>query len=316
MLSYIVRRLVYMIFTLFGVSTVVFFLLRLVPGDVVSQMVDLQGQSNPQRVVELRHFFGLDRPWYIQYLRWLGHIATGNLGDSWRVGGSVTSHLFAQLGVTMELTALATLLSLVVGIPMGIWAATRQNGVIDQLLRVVSLAGLSVPVFWTGSMLILICSLALRWTPSTRWISPSADLFGNAKLMLLPALTLGVANAAVIVRMTRNSVLEVLFQDYVRTARSKGLGERAVVVRHALKNALIPVVTVAGLQMGFLLGGAIVMEEVFALPGLGRLLLQGLTQRDYPMVQGAVLIFALLFMLINLITDLIYGFLDPRVHYV
>ncbi|MHB0868686.1 MAG: ABC transporter permease [Chloroflexota bacterium] len=315
MLSYVLRRLVYMLVTLFGLTVVVFCLLRMVPGDIVAQMVDLQGQTNSQQVEELRRFFGLDQPWYQQYLTWLGSVVTGNLGNSWRLGGTVVGLLTTGMSVTLELAVLATLFSALVGIPMGVWAAVRQNQFIDGLLRVLSLGGLSVPVFWQGSMLILLFSLYLSWTPPMRWISPAEDLPGNLLLMALPVITLGTSSAAVIMRMTRNSLLEVLRQDYVRTARGKGLAERAVLFGHGLKNALIPVITVTGLQMGYLLGGAVVVEEVFTLPGVGRLLLQGLTQRDYPLVQGSVLVVALLFMLINLLTDVLYALLDPRIRY-
>ncbi|MDA8219056.1 MAG: ABC transporter permease [Dehalococcoidales bacterium] len=315
MYAYILRRLAYTGVTLVGLSLVIFVLLRMVPGDVVSQMIDLQSQSNPRQVAELRRFFGLDQPWYVQYATWLAGVLTGDLGQSWRLGGPVLNHIVDGMSVTLELAFLATLFSAVVGIPLGVWAAVRQNRLEDNLLRVASLAGLSVPVFWQGSMLILLFSLYLRWSPPMRWISPLDDLGGNLTLMALPVVTLGTASAAVVVRMTRNAVLEVLRQDYVRTAHSKGLPGRAVLLRHALRNALIPVVTVTGLQMGYLLGGAVVVEEVFTLPGVGRLLLQGLVQRDYPLVQGAVVFVAVLFMLINLITDLIYAFLDPRIRY-
>lgn len=315
MLSYVLRRVVYMALTLVGVTTGVFILIRLVPGDVVSQMVDLQSQSDPGRTAELRRFFGLDRPWYEQYLSWISNVVVGDLGDSWRLGGSVMSHLLPSIAVTLELTLLATLFSILVGIPLGVWSAIRQNRPTDAVLRIISLAGLSVPVFWTGSMLILLSSTQLRWTPPAGWTSPIDDPAANAQQMLLPVVTLGAASAAVIVRMMRNALLDVFRQDYVRTARSKGLREQAVLLRHALKNALIPVVTVSSVQMGILMGGAVVVEEVFALPGVGRLLLQALTQRDYPLVQGGVLVIAFLFMVINLVTDLLYAVLDPRIHY-
>lgn len=315
MYSYLLRRLAYTGVTIVGLTLIIFVLLRMVPGDVVSQMIDLQSQANPRQAEELRRFFGLDQPWYVQYLTWMAGVLTGNLGLSWRLGGPVLTHIVNGMSVTLELAFLATLFAAVVGIPLGVWAAVRQNRLEDSVLRLISLAGLSVPVFWQGSMLILLFSLYLRWTPPMRWISPAADLGGNLVLMALPVVTLGTASAAVVVRMTRNALLEVLRQDYIRTAQSKGLADRVVLLRHALRNALIPVVTVTGLQMGYLLGGAVVVEEVFTLPGVGRLLLQGLTQRDYPLVQGAVLFVAVLFMLINLVTDLVYALLDPRVRY-
>jgi len=313
--AYILRRLTHTGVTVIGLTLVIFVLLRMVPSDVVSQMIDLQGQSNPRQAEELRRFFGLDQPWHVQYLTWLGGVLRGNLGDSWRLGGPVLTHIANGMSVTLELALLATAFATIVGIPSGVWAAVRQNRMEDGVLRLLSLAGLSVPVFWQGSMLILLLSIYLRWTPPMRWISPAADLGGNLVLMALPVITLGTASAAVVVRMTRNAVLEVLRQDYIRTAQSKGLSRRVVFLRHALKNALIPVITVTGLQMGYLLGGMVVVEEVFTLPGVGRLLLQGLVQRDYPLVQGAVLFVAVIFMLINLITDLVYAVLDPRIRY-
>ncbi|MDA8218102.1 MAG: ABC transporter permease [Dehalococcoidales bacterium] len=315
MYAYVPRRLAYTGVTLVGLSLVIFVLLRMVPGDIVSQMVDLQAQADPRQLEELRRFFGLDQPWHVQYISWLAGVVTGNLGQSWRLGGPVLNHILDGMSVTLELAFLATLFAAVVGIPFGVWAAVRQNRLEDGVLRIASLAGLSVPVFWQGSMLILLFSLYLRWTPPMRWISPLDDLANNLVLMALPVVTLGTASAAVVVRMTRNALLEVLRQDYIRTAHSKGLAGRAVLLSHALRNALIPVITVTGLQMGYLLGGAVVVEEVFTLPGVGRMLLQGLTQRDYPLVQGAVLFVAILFMLINLVTDLVYALLDPRIRY-
>ena len=315
MYGYALRRLAYSGVTLVGLSLVIFLLLRMVPGDVVSQMIDLQSEADPRQAEELRRFFGLDQPWHAQYANWLAGVVTGNLGQSWRLGGSVLSHILNGMSVTLELALLATLFSVVVGIPCGVWAAVRQNRLEDDALRLASLAGLSVPVFWQGSMLILLFSLWLHWSPPMRWISPLDDLGGNLTLMALPAVTLGTASAAVVVRMTRNAVLEVLRQDYIRTAFAKGLAGRVVLTRHALKNALIPIITVAGLQLGYLLGGAVVVEEVFTLPGVGRLLLQGLTQRDYPVVQGSILFVAVLFMLINFLVDLAYAVVDPRIRY-
>lgn len=315
MYRYALRRIGYMLLALLGATAAVFFLLRMVPGDVVAQMVDLQSQSDPGQAEELRRFFGLDQPWYWQFLTWLRSVLGGDLGHSWRLGETVATLLLGHLGRTLELALLAAVFSGLVGIPVGIWSAVRRDRLADGIIRLVSLAGLSVPVFWQGSMLILIFSLYLRWTPPLHWVSPTEDLLGHISLIALPVVTLGTASAAVVVRMTRNSLLDVLHQDYVRTARAKGAAEKVVLFRHALKNALIPVITVIGLQMGYLFGGVVVVEEVFALPGVGRLLLQGLTQRDYPLVQGAVLCIAILFMLVNLLTDLAYGSLDPRIRY-
>lgn len=315
MIKYLIRRLVYLVLTAFGLTLLVFLLMQLVPGSVISQMIDLQGQINSQQVEELREFFGLDRPWYIQYGRWMIRALQGDLGISWRTGIPVTKLLFESLMVTFELALLATLFSILIGIPMGVIAAIYHKRWPDLTLRTSSLLGLSVPVFWQGTMLILLFSIYLRWTPPMRWISPTDNLAQNLKLLALPAITLGTANAASLVRITRTSLLEVRNREYILVARSKGLSEWAVLNAHTLRNALIPVVTVIGLQMGYLFGGAVVVEEVFALPGIGRLLLQGITQRDFPIVQGAALILALLFMLTNLVVDIVYSLIDPRIRY-
>ncbi|MBV7336708.1 ABC transporter permease [Chloroflexi bacterium TSY] len=315
MIQYLIRRLLYLILTAFGLPLLVFLLMQLVPGSVVTQMVDLQGQINSQQMAELRAFFGLDQPWYIQFGNWMMRTWQGDLGTSWRTGIPVTKVLFDSLAVTLELALLATIFSVLIGIPMGILAAQYRQRWPDLLLRTTSLLGLSTPVFWQGTMLLLLFSLYLRWTPPLRWISPRDDLVGNLTLMALPVITLGTASAAAIVRITRTSMLEVYRREYITVARGKGLSTRAILFTHALRNMLIPVLTVIGLQMGYLFGGAVVVEEVFTLPGIGRLLLQGIIQRDFPVVQGATLVIALLFALTNLIVDLLYGVADPRVRY-
>lgn len=309
----IARRLVLAAVTAAGIIVLVFGLMQLVPGSVVSQMVDVQAGQDPARAEELRAFFGLDQPWYAQLGNWFAEVVQGDLGTSWRSGVEVTALIGPRTMVTLQLALMATMFSVVVGIPGGILAAIFHRRWPDALVRVGSLTGLSVPVFWTGTMLILVFSLTVGWAPPLRWVSPFVDPATNLTIMALPALALGTVGAAVIVRMTRNTLLEVLGENYVRTARSKGASERTVLVRHALRNALIPVVTVAGLQLGYLLGGAVIIEEVFSLPGLGRLLLQGIAQRDMPVVQGVVLIIGLLFMAINLIVDVLYAYLDPRI---
>lgn len=309
----IARRLVLAAVTAAGIIALVFGLMQLVPGSVVSQMVDVQAGQDPARAEELRAFFGLDQPWYAQLGSWFADVAQGDLGTSWRSGVEVTALIGPRMMVTLQLALMATMFSVVVGVPGGILAAIFHRRWPDALVRVGSLTGLSVPVFWTGTMLILVFSLTVGWSPPLRWVSPFVDPAANFTIMALPALALGTVGAAVIVRMTRNTLLEVLGENYVRTARSKGASERTVLVRHALRNALIPVVTVAGLQLGYLLGGAVIIEEVFSLPGLGRLLLQGIAQRDMPVVQGVVLVIGLLFMAINLIVDVLYAYLDPRI---
>jgi peptide/nickel transport system permease protein len=315
MRRYVLIRTLSIVPTLVGVSIAVFLLIRLIPGTIVEQMIGTEGTYSAETSRALRAFFGLDEPLHVQYLRWAAQIAQGHLGTSWRTGLPVWEMIWSRLAVTAELTAGAMLVALVVGVPLGILSARWENRGLDHAVRVVSLFSLSIPVFWQATMLILAVSLWLGWAPSIAFVSPFVDLRANLAIVALPSLALGTAVAAVFMRMTRSSLLEVMRQDYVRTARAKGLAERAVVWRHALKNGLIPLITVAGLQVGYLLGGVVVTEEVFTLPGVGRLLLWAVFQRDYPLVQGTILFVALLFMLSNLVVDLVYAWVDPRIRY-
>jgi peptide/nickel transport system permease protein len=301
--------------TLVGLSVLVFLMLRLVPGTVVEQMIGADAIVSPQMVAELKRFFGLDQPWWVQYGRWMADLARGDLGTSWRTGKPVLALIVERLPVTIELTALAVGFALLLGIPAGIVSATRRDRAIDNVTRVGTLLGLSVPVFWQGTMLILFFSIYLRWMPPVVWVDFFTDPRRNLTIMLLPALCLGTASAANIARTTRSCMLDVLRSEYIRTAAAKGLADRLVVLKHALKNALIPIVTVAGLQMGILLGGTVVVEEVFTLPGVGRLVLWSIYQRDYPLTQSTILFIAVMFMTINLAVDLLYAYLDPRIRY-
>lgn len=315
MLRYLSRRLLLLVPTLLGFTVVVFLLIRLVPGTVVEQMMGSDTAATEESVEALRRYFGLDRPIYAQYADWIRRVAVGDLGQSWRTGEPVRGLVIDHMVVTAELALLAVLLATVVGIPIGILAALRQNGVLDNLLRVGSLVGLSMPVFWQATMLILILSRLFGWTPPLQWRGPLDDPATNVQMMILPAAALATVSTAVIVRMTRATFLDILHQDYIRTARAKGLRERFVIGRHGLRNVLIPAVTVVGLQFGYLMGGIVVVEEVFTLPGVGRLVLNAIYQRDYPVVQGGVLTVALVFMLANLVVDLLYAVLDPRIRY-
>ena len=315
MARYVAVRLYSMALTLFGLTLLIFLMLRLIPGTVVEQMIGADAIASPAMVAELKRFFGLDQPWHTQYGRWLAQLAHGDLGTSWRTGKPVLQLILERLPVTLELSALAVAFALILGIPAGIVSATRRDQTVDNVTRVGTLLGLSVPVFWQGTMLILLFSLTLRWMPPVVWVDFFTDPRRNLTIMLLPALCLGTASAANIARTTRASMLDVLRSDYIRTATAKGLASRLVILKHAFKNALIPVVTVAGLQMGILLGGAVVVEEVFTLPGVGRLVLWSIYQRDYPLTQSTILFIAFLFMAINLAVDLLYGYLDPRIRY-
>ncbi len=313
--AYLVRRLGFTVLGLFGSTVVVFLMVRLIPGTVVEQMLGTEALTMYESVESLRRYFGLDRPVHIQYLDWVGRVVRGDLGHSWRAGVPVAQLVLAHLAVTAELTAIALAVAVVAGVAAGTVAALARGTALDGLIRVLGLFGLSVPVFWQGTVLIIVLSLAFRWALPTRWVSPLEDPVENLKMMLLPGLCLGTVSAAVIMRMTRSCLLEVLRQDYVKVAYAKGLPTGAVVRRHALKNAFIPVLTVVGLQAGYLLAGVVVVEEVFTLPGVGRLLLWAIYQRDYPTVQGTVLVIATLYVGLNLVVDLLYGLLDPRIRY-
>jgi len=312
---YVAVRLYAMALTMLGLSLLVFLMLRLVPGTVVEQMIGADAIVSPAMVAELKRFFGLDQPWWVQYGRWMGNLAQGDLGTSWRTGKPVATLILERLPVTIELTTLAVAFALVLGIPAGIISARRRNHAIDNVTRVGTLLGLSIPVFWQGTMLILFFSIYLRWMPPVVWVDFFTDPRRNLTIMLLPALCLGTASAANIARTTRACMLDVLRSEYIRTAAAKGLADRIVVLKHALKNALIPVVTVAGLQVGILLGGTVVVEEVFTLPGVGRLVLWSIYQRDYPLTQSTILFIAVMFLTIILAVDVLYGYLDPRIRY-
>jgi peptide/nickel transport system permease protein len=312
---YFVVRVYSMALTLAGLTVLVFLMLRLIPGTVVEQMIGADAVASPAMVAQLKAFFGLDQPWYLQYGRWIGRLVQGDLGISWRTGKPVVGLILERLPVTLELTALSVVFALLLGMPAGVLSAVRRNGALDNITRVGTLLGLSVPVFWQGTMLILFFSLYLRWMPPVVWVDFFTDPRRNLTIMVLPALCLGTAAAANIARTTRACMLDVLRSEYIRTASAKGLARGAVILKHALRNALIPVVTVAGLQMGILLGGTVVVEEVFTLPGVGRLVLWSIYQRDYPLTQSTILFIAFMFMSLNLMVDLVYGYLDPRIRY-
>jgi peptide/nickel transport system permease protein len=312
---YVVVRLYSMALTLLGLTVLVFLMLHLIPGTVVEQMIGADAVVSQQMVDQLTRFFGLDQPWYVQYGRWLGQLLRGDLGTSWRTGKPVLSLILERLPVTIELTVLSVAFSLILGVAAGVLSAVWRDRPVDHATRVGTLLGLSVPVFWQGTMLILFFSLYLRWMPPIMWVDLLADPRRNLTILILPSLCLGTAAAANVARTTRSCMLDVLGSDYVRTALAKGLGSRRVVLKHALKNAMIPVVTVAGLQLGILLGGTVVVEEVFTLPGVGRLVLWSIYQRDYPVTQSTILFIAALFMALNLAVDLLYGYLEPRIRY-
>jgi peptide/nickel transport system permease protein len=295
------------------VSIVVFSLIHLTPGDPVTIM--LREEADPATAATLRRQLGLDRPLPVQYATWLGHALRGDLGRSIRTNQPVAEAIRQRVPVTLSLAAAALLVALLVGLPAGILGAVRRNSVVDLLTAGLAVSGVSLPTFWLGVLLVFWFSVTLGWLPPIGWVSPSRDLGGWLRSLILPAVTLGTAIAAVVMRMTRTSLVEVLDVDYIRTARAKGLAERRILLGHALRNALIPVVTEIGLQAGALLGGAVITETIFALPGIGRLLVDAIFQRDFPIVQGVVLVLAVNFLAISFLVDLAYAWLDPRIRY-
>ena len=305
--------------TLFILSILVFLSVRFIPGDVIDLMVmriEAQNLFGDIDREALERQLGLDVPVYVQYGRWLGGVFLhGSLGESLLGRGAVEEHIVERLPVTLELGVLAILIGLVIALPVGIYSAMRQDTAADYVGRSIAIIGLATPNFWLGIMVMIYPAIWWGWAPPMELVSFTEDPLGNLGVFIIPSLILGTASAAATMRMTRTMMLEVLRQDYIRTAWSKGLKERVVIMRHAVKNALIPVVTLIGLQLPLLVGGAVIMENIFNLPGLGRLLLNALQNRDYPVVSGVNLVFATGVVGINLIIDLIYPFLDPRVRY-
>ncbi len=318
MRAYLIRRVLLVIPTLFILSILVFLSVRFIPGDVVDAMLgQLQatmGRDIDRAAVERR--LGLDVPVWVQYGRWIGQILRhGSLGKSLWGEWPVEEEILAKLPITIELGLLAILIGLVIALPVGIYSAIRQDTVSDYLGRSLAIIGLATPNFWLAIMVMLYPAIWWGWSPPMQWVPFTEDPLGNLGLFLIPSVILGTASAAATMRMTRTMMLEVLRQDYIRTAWSKGLKERIVIIRHTIKNALIPVVSLIGLQLPILVGGAVIMENIFNLPGLGRLMLDALQNRDYPVVQGTNLFFATGVVLLNLLIDLIYPYLDPRVRY-
>lgn len=315
MKAFLVRRLLATLAAALALSVLIFLLIRLVPGDAVTMWVGQEGTMTPEVRTTLRKMFGLTDPLPVQYLHWLGDIVHGDLGYSFRSRLPVTLLMWRALPITVELAALAMLLSAAVALPLGVISAVRRDKPADVLARLLGLVGLSMPSFWLAVLLILTSATYFGWLPSLIYVSPLKDPVGNLAQMLMPAVSLGLPLMAVVMRMTRSTMLEVLSQDYVRTARAKGVTERAILARHALKNAFIPIVTVMGIQLGRLLGGAVIVEQIFGMPGVGTALVSAIGERDYPMVQGTVLMMGLLFIFVQLFIDLYYGVLDPRIHY-
>ena len=315
MLAFLARRLALAALTIVAMSMVIFVLLRVVPGNIVDLIFQSAGLVDPSEKQRLAHELLLDRSIAAQYVQWAAALLHGDLGKSYRYGLPAWQIIRPRIPITVELAVLAMGVSIAVGLPTGVVSATRQNTWVDYGLRIFSLAGLSMPAFWLGMVIILLLVRAFGWIPSMLYISPWVDLRAHLLQFAFPALSAGYRSAALINRITRSSMLDVLREDYVRTGWAKGLAGRAVVYRHALKNALLPVVTVIGTEFAFLIGGLIVTETVFNLPGVARFLVDAILWRDYPVVQNLVMFIAIVVVLTNLAVDVLYARLDPRVHY-
>ncbi len=303
MLIFLIRRFIQIIPVLLGVTLIVFLIMQMVPGDPAA-LVAGEGATDAQ-VDSIRHDLGLDQPVLVQYAKYVGEVVQGDLGESIRTSRPVLDEILVRLPITLELAFWSILITVILGVTIGIIAATKQNSFTDVGLMMVALLGVSLPNFWLGLILILYFSVELQWFPVAGW--------GTFSHIILPALTLGTGGAAIVARMTRASMLEVIRQDYIRTAKAKGVRQRLIIYKHALKNALIPVITVVGLQFGALLGGTVLTESVFAINGVGRLIIDAIRMRDLPLVQGTILFVSVLFVLVNLLVDVSYRFLNKRV---
>lgn len=316
MAAYLIRRLMAAIVVLFGVSLIVFMLVHSLPGDTLIAKLGETGRLKPEQIEQARRDLGIDRPLPVQYLSWLGGVLRGDLGDSliWD-GQSVAGNIADALPISFELAVIASLVALVIAIPLGVLSAVKQDTVIDQAIRLVTITGLAVPSFWLGTVVIIYLGIWFSYLPPLQYTPIWEDPSANLQQFYIPGLLLGYNLSATLTRMTRSTVLEVLRHDYVRTARAKGLMHRTVLARHVLKNALIPVVTIFGNQFAFLLGGTVIMEVLFALPGLGRQTLDAVLQRDYTQIQGNALLFGTFVVVTNILVDLSYAYLDPRIRY-
>jgi peptide/nickel transport system permease protein len=317
MTRYLLRRLIATVPVLVGVSFIVFVIMRVAPGDVAQMLLSGESGStaSPQELHQLRQQLGLDRPYHVQYVAFLAGLVRLDPGKSLWTSEPIMVELGRRAPITLELALLAVVISWLIALPTGVLSAVFQDTWIDYVFRVVSVAGLALPAFWTGTLLVLLLAQRFHWMPPLGYVSPMHSPRLNILQFIWPALIIGYAAAAILSRITRSAVLEVLREDYVRTARAKGLRGSAVVSRHVLKNALAPVLTVSAVQMGNLLGGAVISETIFTLPGVGRFLVDAILHRDYPVVQTIVILFGVVVVVLNLVTDLLYAWLDPRARY-
>ena len=315
MTSYIIRRLLDLLIVLFGVSLLVFLMLRFIPGDAVEIMLGANTDISPERVAALRSRLGLDLALHEQYLQWLGGVVRGDFGTSIWTGQPVADEIAARLPVTLELTLLSLAVALIISFPLGILAAQARGSAWDTLVRIVSIIGLTLPSFWVGVLLLYGASIYFPTFPAIGYVPFGDDPLGNLARLSLPCIAVSLPMIAGLSRMLRSSLLEVMNADFIRTAKAKGLRARVLLYKHALRNALIPVVTIIGVQLGYLLSGVVVIEQVFAIPGLGRLIIGAVNERNYPLVQASILVVTLVFVLVNLAVDLTYAWIDPRVEY-
>ena len=313
MVRFLIGRLLSAVPVLFVVSLVSFLIIWLVPGDVASEIAG--PDATPAEIVQIRQDLGLDRPIIERAAVWYGNLLRGDLGQSYLLGRSVVDAVLERLPVTLSLAALALVLTVLLGMLLGIIAAVRHNTIADQGAMTLALFGLSIPDFWFGLVLIFFFGVQLGWLPTGGYVAPSEDFVGWLRSMTLPALTLAITQMGVVARMTRSSMLDVLGQDFIRTARAKGLRARVVVFKHALLNAMVPVVTLIGVITGVLLGGAVVIESVYSLPGVGRLIIGAIQRRDYPIIQGGLLMTSAVFVMVNIAVDILYGWIDPKIRY-
>ncbi len=313
MRSYIIRRLLALIPVLIGISLCIFLIMQLIPGDVISGLLGIE--ENPELRAQLEKKFGLDQPLYKQYWDWISKALKGDFGRSFRTDKEIFPEIMSRFKITAQLTFMAAFISCLIGIPLGILSALKRNSFIDGIIRVIALLGVSVPGFASATLLILFLSLVFQYYSPVGYIGFFENPSINMQIMILPSVILGASMSGSVMRMTRSSVLEVLKQDFIKTIRAKGAAEKVVIFKHALRNGLIPIITLVGMQIGSLLGGAVVAEQIFSIPGLGLMTLTAINQRDYPVVQGCVLFIAFIYVMVNLIVDILYTYVDPRITY-
>jgi len=317
MWQYILKRVLLMIPTLFGAALLVFLIMNIIPGDIALLIIggDQGGDINPQELAKLREQLGLDRPFFVQFFSWLWGVIQFDFGTSLWTGAPVMEELAIRFPLTLEIAIAATIVSTLIAIPLGTIAAIRQDTWIDYVVRVISIGGLAIPAFWTGILIILFLVLMFEWSPPLEYVGLTEDPWANMKQLIWPIVSVGYRYAAVTTRMTRSTVLEVMREDYIRTAWAKGLQEKVVVIKHTLKNAVLPVITIIGTEFAFLIGGLVVTETVFTLNGVGSFLVDAIAHRDIPVVQSLIILIAFVFVFVNLVIDLLYAWIDPRISY-